>query len=98
MDDTSGIAREALAAGGAGLLAALARIATAADEQPMLRPATAIRIAGDTIGALGCWIVIHALGGDGWMAVAGSAAGGALGFVVLHDALLRVLKQRTQRR
>lgn len=94
IDDPISIMQEAMTAIAVGVIGALGKVAVAADDRPMLRTATVIRIFGDTAAGLGCWITLHAMGFDSWAAVAAAFAGGALGFAALHDLLLRMVKRQ----
>jgi hypothetical protein len=87
----------AQAAGAAvlGIVGAAARIAQSNDEKPMLRPVLFLRIAGDASLGLGMWLLLNALGFDGWWTFTAAWVGGALGYAAVHDLLLRVLNQKT---
>lgn len=86
---------EAVAAAGLGVLGAVARITAARDPMPVFRPGFFFRMAGEGSIGLGCWLIAHGWGVEGFWALAAAWAGGVLGYGVIHDALLRMLNQNT---
>lgn len=94
---TSGakIVVEALGAATLGIVGAFARAARADVGQPMLRPGLILRVIGDASLGIGLWLVLRAMGFDGWWTMAAAWIGGALGYAAVHDLLLRVLNQKT---
>lgn len=86
---------EALAAAGLGVLGAIARITAVRDPLPVFRKGFFFRIIGEGSLGLGCWLLAHAVDLEGFWALACAWAGGVLGYAVVHDALLRMLNQRT---
>lgn len=94
MDDSS-VACEAVVAAGLGVLGAIARITASHDPLPVFRRGFVFRLSGEGSLGLGCWLIAHAWGVEGFWALAAAWAGGILGYGVIHDTLLRMLNQRT---
>ena len=95
MDDMGNLPAEAVAAAGLGAIGAVARIAAARDPLPVFRQGFGFRMLGEGSLGLGCWLLAHAAGLDGFWALACAWAGGVLGYGVIHDMLLRILNQKT---
>lgn len=95
MADLLDLVGEAAAAAGLGVLGALARLTAAQDPQPVLRRGFWFRAAGEASLGLGGWLIAHGVGLEGFWALGCAWASGVLGYAVIHDALLRVLNQRT---
>lgn len=95
MSENFDIAREAIIAASLGVLGAIARIAAARDPIPVLRRGFFFRMAGEGSIGLGCWLMAHGWGLTDFWALGCAWAGGVLGYGVIHDALLRMLNQRT---
>ena len=95
MSEMPDLAGEAVVAAGLGVLGAIARITAARDPMPVFRPGFFFRMLGEGSLGLGCWLIAHGSGLEGFWAMACAWAGGVLGYGVIHDALLRMLNQRT---
>ena len=89
------LAAEAAAAAVLGACGALARIAAQADPVPVFRKGFVFRAMGEASLGLGGWLLAHAGGLEGFLALGCAWAAGVLGYAVIHDALLRALNQRT---
>lgn len=87
---------EAVTATGLGFVGAFARAAAAGDDKPMLRPALLWRVLGDGGMGLGLWLLMKSMGIEGWWVMFAAWAGGALGYAVVHDLALRVLKRKLE--
>jgi hypothetical protein len=95
MADLTTLGAEAAGAAALGFMGALARLAAAADPQPIFRRGFLFRALGEASLGLGGWLVAHAMGVEGLWAFVAAWACGVLGYGAIHDAMLRVLNQQT---